>query len=117
MDNWKDKLIADPVPWLLEPDESQPAIRYYTLRDILGVDENDKEVKAAKADIMTSGPVPVILAAQQPDGYWDKPGTNDGPKYRGTEFNLGFLAQLGACPLWQESADLTTQEGGANTNK
>jgi len=96
MPSWKDKLIADSVPWLLEPDETQPAIRYYTLRDILGRDENDKEVEVAKAAIMASGPVPVILAAQQPEGYWDKPGASDGPKYRGTQWSLSFIAQLGA---------------------
>jgi len=48
MPSWKDKLNGDPVPWLLENDRSQPAIRYYTLLDILGRDENDSEVKAAK---------------------------------------------------------------------
>src|SRR3990170_1422817 len=96
MPSWKDKLNKDPVPWLLENDQTQPAIRYYTLRDILGRDENDSEVKAAKAAIMTSGPVPVILAAQQPEGYWDKAGDNSGPIYRGTPFSLVLLAQLGA---------------------
>jgi len=96
MPSWKDKLNKDPVPWLLENDQTQPAIRYYTLRDILGRDENDSEVKAAKAAIMSSGPVPVILAAQQPEGYWDKAGTSSGPKYRGTQWSLVFLAQLGA---------------------
>jgi len=96
MPNWKDKLNGDSVPWLLENDKTQPAIRYYALRDILGRDENDGEVKAAKAAIMTSGPVPVILAAQQPEGYWDKQGDYSGPKYRGTQWSLVFLAQLGA---------------------
>ena len=96
MTSWKDKLNGDPVPWLLENDRSQPAIRYYTLRDILDRDENDKEVIAAKAAIIANGPVPVILAAQQPEGYWDKPGTSSGPKYRGTEWSLAFMAQLGA---------------------
>jgi hypothetical protein len=96
MPSWKDKLNGDPVPWLLESDETQPAIRYFSLRDILGRDENDTEVKAAKAAIMTSGPVPVIMAAQQPEGYWDKPGSMSGPKYQRTEFSLAFLAQLGA---------------------
>jgi hypothetical protein len=89
--NWKEKLNGDPIPWLLEPDEFQPAVRYYALRDILCRDENDKEVKAAKAAIMTSGPVPVILAAQHPEGYWGKP-----PRYTGTLPALIFLAQLGA---------------------
>jgi len=89
--DWKEFLKADPTDWLLEPDETQPAIRYYTLRDILGRDENDKEVKAAKAAIMTSGPVPVIL-----EGYWDKPGFSFRPKYRRTEYTLINMAQLGA---------------------
>ena len=91
MVNWKEKLKGNPIPWLLEHDESQPAIRYYTLRDILGRDENDKEVKAAKAAIMASGPVPVIL-----EGYWDKPGFSFRPKYRRTEYTLINMAQLGA---------------------
>ena len=90
--DWKKALKADPTDWLLEPDESRPAIRYYTLRDILGRDENDSEVKAAKAAIMTSGPVPVILAAQQPEGYWGKPG----PAYTGTMPAIVYMAQLGA---------------------
>jgi hypothetical protein len=91
MPGWKDKLNGDPVPWLLENDRTQPAIRYYTLRDILGRDENDKEVKAAKAAIMASGPVPVIL-----EGYWDKPGFSFRPKYRRTEYTLINMAQFGA---------------------
>jgi hypothetical protein len=91
MPDWKDKLNGDPVPWLLEHDESQPAIRYYTLRDILGHDEDNSEIKAAKADVMTGGPVPVILAAQHPEGYWGKR-----PKYSGTLPAIVFMAQLGA---------------------
>jgi hypothetical protein len=94
MANWKDKLNGDPVPWLLENDRSQPAVRYYALRDILGRDENDKEVKAAKAAIMTSGPVPLILAAQHPEGYWGKPGAGYFPMYTGTVWAVIFLAQL-----------------------
>lgn len=91
MVNWKEKLKGNPIPWLLEADKNQPASRYYTLRDILGRDENDKEVKAAKAAIMESGPVPVILAAQHPEGHWGKP-----PGYTGTMPAIVFLAQLGA---------------------
>jgi hypothetical protein len=90
--SWKKLLKADPTDWLLENDKTQPAIRYYTLRDILGRDENDKEVKGAKAAIMASGPVPVILAAQDPEGYWGKPG----PRYTGTMPALIYLAQFGA---------------------
>jgi hypothetical protein len=98
MPNWKDKLNGDPVPWLLEPDETQPAIRYFTLRDILGRNENDKEVKAARVAIMASGPVPVILAAQQPEGDWDTPEAIMimGSKYSATEWALSYMAQFGA---------------------
>ena len=88
----EEKSTNSVLDWLLEPDEIQPAIRYYTLRDILGRDENDIEIKAAKAAIMTGGPVPVILAAQQPEGYWHKPG----PIYTGTMPAIVFMAQLGA---------------------
>ncbi|MBN1161962.1 MAG: nitrogen fixation protein NifH [Dehalococcoidales bacterium] len=88
---WKKLLKADPTDWLLEKDETQPAIRYYTLRDILGRDENDKEVKAARTAIMTSGPVPVILAAQHPEGYW-----GERPRYTGTMPALVYMAQFGA---------------------
>jgi len=93
---WKDKLHENPIPWLLEPDKTQPAIRYFTLRDILGRTGNAKEVKEALAANMLSGPVPVILAAQEPDGYWDKSGPGYGPKYRGTQWAIVFMAQLGA---------------------
>jgi hypothetical protein len=72
------------------------------LRDILGRDENDEEVKAAKAAIMSSGPVPVILAAQQPEGYWGKR-----PSYTGTMPAIVFLAQLGA-----DGADPRIRAGG-----
>jgi len=91
MPSWKDKINGDPVPWLLENDRSQPGVRYFTLRDILGRDENNKEVKAAKAAIMVSGPVPVILAAQHPEGYW-----GNRPRHTGTMPAIVYMAQFGA---------------------
>jgi len=94
--SWKGKLHANPLPWLLEPDKTQPAIRYFTLRDIIGRSSNDSDVKNALAASMLSGPVPVILAAQEPEGYWGKPGPGYGPKYRGTQWAVVFMAQLGA---------------------
>jgi hypothetical protein len=44
---------------------------------------------------MRTGPVPAILDAQYPDGYWIKPGSIYSPKYRGTVWQVIFLAQLG----------------------
>ncbi|MBI4297876.1 MAG: nitrogen fixation protein NifH [Chloroflexi bacterium] len=93
---WRDRLRGDPLPWLLEPDPSQSAVRYFALRDLLSRPEGDGEVKVAKAAIMQSGPVPAILAAQAPEGYWVKPGPGYAPKYTGTVWQIIFLAQLGA---------------------
>jgi hypothetical protein len=95
---WKDLLKADPFPWLLERDEAQPAVRYFALRDLLGRRDDEADVRQARAAVMESGPVPAILATQEPPGYWVKPGAGYAPKYRGTVWQVLFLAQLGADP-------------------
>ncbi len=95
---WPSHLNGDPVPWLLEPDSDNPSVRYFALRDLLDRPEDDPEVQAARAAIMTTGPVPAILDAQYPDGYWVKPGGGYSPKYRSTVWQIVFLAELGADP-------------------
>ena len=91
--------------WLLELDE--PSIRYLTLRDLLDRPESDPEMVAAKADIMSRGPVSDILSRQNPDGGFltkDMVGrygeavalTGYQPKCKATTWQLLFLAQLGA---------------------
>jgi len=89
-------LKADPTPWLLE--EDNPSVRYVTLRDLLDRPQDDAEVIAAQKAIMSSKPVKEILEAQYPQGYWVKPGRGYSPKYRGTVWQLMFLAALGASP-------------------
>jgi hypothetical protein len=96
MVNWREKLHGDPIPWLLETDIDQPAVRYFTLTEILDRDKDDSEALEAKRAIMQTGPVPKILAAQEPEGYWVKPGANYGPKYYGTLYQISFFAQFGA---------------------
>ena len=96
MVSWRDALNDDPLPWLLEPDPVQPAIRYFTLRDILDRDKSDGELRDAQVVVMSSGPVPKILDAQDLQGFWVKPGPGYAPKYRGTVWQIIFLAQLGA---------------------
>ncbi|MES0279150.1 MAG: nitrogen fixation protein NifH [Dehalococcoidales bacterium] len=96
MPGWKERLKGDPTPWLLEVDAAQPAVRYFTLRDILGRRPDDSELRQAGDAVMASGPVPKILAAQYPEGFWVKPGPGYGPKYMGTVWQVTFLAQLGA---------------------
>jgi hypothetical protein len=57
--------------------------------------------------VMERGPVPAILAAQDPDGYWEEPGAGYRPKYRSTVWSIIYLAQLGADP-----AEPRVQAGG-----
>lgn len=95
--SWMHAAHADALAWLLEPDPANPAIRWFALRDLLGRPADDPEVQAAQAAIMASGPVPAILAAQQPEGYWQKPGGGYG-KYRGTAWQIILLGELGADP-------------------
>jgi hypothetical protein len=89
----RDKAAMD---WLLEDDARNPGPRYYALRELLDKPEDDPEVTAAQAAVMESGPVPAILEAQDPAGFWVEPGPGYYPKYRGTVWQIIFLAQLGA---------------------
>ncbi len=91
-------LPGDPLRWLLEPDPANPAVRYFALRDLLDRSEDDLDVHQARADIMATGRVPAILAAQAPEGYWFKAGSGYSPKYRATVWQIIFLAELGADP-------------------
>jgi hypothetical protein len=93
---WRNLLRADPLPWLVEP--STPAVRHAALRDLLDRPADDPEVAEARRAAMAADPIAAILAAQQPDGYWEKPGAGYATKYRGTVWQLIFLDQLGADP-------------------
>ena len=91
---WTDRLRGDPLPWLLEP--GTPAVRHLTLRQLLDRPEDDPEVHEAAAAAMRSDPIAATLAAQDPGGWWVKPGAGYAPKYTGTVWSLIFLDQLGA---------------------
>lgn len=86
----------DPIGWLLEEDEDNPGVRYFALRGLLGLPDTDGQVQAARSAIMSHGPVPIILEAQEPGGYWVKEGSGYSPKYRGSVWSLLLLAELGA---------------------
>jgi hypothetical protein len=95
--DWRDELRADPLPWLLEP--TTPAVRHVALRDLLDRGPDDHALAASRAAAMASDPISSILAAQHPDGHWEKPGPGYATKYRGTVWQLIFLDQLGADPV------------------
>jgi hypothetical protein len=93
---WLAELRGDPLPWLLE-DES-PAVKHLALRQLLDLPENEPAVRAARAAAMAADPIAAILANQQVEGYWVKPGAGYSPKYTSTVWQLIFLDQLGADP-------------------
>ncbi len=88
--------FADSVRFVLEADAANPGPRLLALRELLHRPADDPEIAAAQRAAMESGPVPAILAAQNPEGWWVKPGSGYGPKYTGTVWSVMFLAQLGA---------------------
>jgi hypothetical protein len=96
--SWQATLNGDALPWLQELDANNPGPRYFALRDLLDRPEDDPEVIAARSATMATGPVPAILDAQYPAGYWIKPGNYYSPAYRGTVWQIVFLADLGADP-------------------
>ncbi len=85
--------MTDTLTWLLGKDN--PSVRYFALRHLLERPADDPDVRSARRAIMRSEPVKTILAAQDPEGYWLKPGVGY-PKYQGTTWQLLFLAELGA---------------------
>ncbi|HLB45662.1 MAG TPA: hypothetical protein VJL59_01425 [Anaerolineales bacterium] len=82
------------IDWLLEKDN--PSVRYFTLKHLLDRPDDDREVQSARRAIMRSEPVRKILAAQNAEGYWVKPGSGYSPKYQSTVWQILFLAEFGA---------------------
>jgi hypothetical protein len=88
----KSKIAKEPMEWLLEPDDI--GVKYLAMRDLV---ENDaKELMMVKKKAHTEGPIVLVLANMNKEGYWDRPGAGYSPKYRGTVWSLILLSQLGA---------------------
>lgn len=95
-EQWLNSLKNNPLPWLLEHDPAYPGVRYFALTDLLHRPPDDPEVAEARRAVMSTGPVPIILDAQGPEGYWVKPGPGYFPQYRATVWAVTMLGQLGA---------------------
>jgi hypothetical protein len=93
MNDWKSVLKADPIPWLLEPEN--PSVRYFTLTDLLGRPKDDPQVLDAKRAIPTSAVVTKIFSRQDPAGFWESPEKPYQPKYKATYWQIMLLALLG----------------------
>ena len=94
MGEWKSALRADPTNWLLE--ENNPSARYFTLKNILDRPDDDKEVQAAKRELMQTGIVPDMLQRQRETEYLQAYPRFYTYKYKGLVWSLITLAELGA---------------------
>ena len=88
------QLRGDSVSWLINSDSSN--VRYLAMRDLLNLPPEDKKLKAARKLAHKEGPIAHILSKMNEEGYWMRPGTGYGPKYKSTVWALILLAQLGA---------------------
>ena len=93
MSAWKEFLLADPIPWLLEGEDA--ALRYRVLVDLLDRPESDSEVQKARAAIPEAPVVAAILAAQHPEGHWAEAKSTYRPKYKATHWQMILLAEFG----------------------
>ncbi|XUX01419.1 MAG: nitrogen fixation protein NifH [Dehalogenimonas sp.] len=108
MSTWRELIHGDPLTWLLEVDDINPAVRYLALRDIVGLPTKSPELLEAKSQAFAGGSIAKILGAQRPAGYWVKPGAGYNPKYSGTVWSVVSLAQMGTDasePRVQKAAD------------
>lgn len=92
--SWKNQLRSDSVPWLLESEN--PGVRYLAVRDLLDLPRDDKKLKTARKLAHKEGPIAHVLSKMDEEGFWQRPGTGYGPKYKSTVWALILLAQLGA---------------------
>jgi hypothetical protein len=87
-------LKSIPIEWLLN---GEPFVKYRTLIDLLGKNQNDKEVVAAVKSILQNKLIKEIFDQQDKDGYWGKPDDiyKWWPKKDTTFWLLGILADFG----------------------
>jgi hypothetical protein len=106
MSSWQSFLKADPIPWLLEPEN--PSVRYFSLTGILDRPSDNNEVKVAQREIMTTGDVPKLLEGQADEGYWKTADAYYLPRYTGTAWRFMLLAEFnadGSLPQIRKTAD------------
>ena len=80
------------LDWLLE--KNDPGVRYLALRDLLDLPADDPELRDARVQAHTEGPIAAILANMEEEGYWVEPGPGYSPKYRGTVWSTILLFQI-----------------------
>ena len=81
------------VEWLL--DSKNPAVRYWTLKDVLGEPDTDDEVVQAREQIASWSPVAEYLKEQHSEGYWASGEDVYWPKWTATVWPLILLGEIG----------------------
>ena len=81
------------IEWLLG--KEQPSVRYLTLRDLLGLPQNDPDVRDAFSGIPRLGWAAEILKLQSPKGWWESGRDLYRPKYTATNWRALVLSDLG----------------------
>ncbi len=90
------KISNEVIDWLLEQDEDQPGVRYFALQWLSGLPPDHPDVIAAQQQVMQSGPVPKILAKQEPGGFWHRSDNLYLGGIKSTSSQIHVLASLGA---------------------
>ncbi len=83
-----------PIEWLME--DSNPSIRFLTLRDVLCVREGDPRLRLARDAIRSSSVVSRILSKQAGDGHWGNLNSPYSPKYKASYWQMIVLGLLHA---------------------
>lgn len=96
--------MNDLTQWLL--DSTLPTIRYLTLRDLLDRPDDDAALRAERAAIMESGPVPAILDHQTETGAWQGERGYYTPKYVSGHWSMMLLGEL-----YADAADTRVKRG------
>ena len=95
MQGWQRHLNADPLPWLLQPEN--PSVRYWALTDVLDQPASDQQVQEARTAIAGQPLVQELFALQHPAGHW---GDDETKPYtaQGAVAVLTLLHMLGVVP-------------------
>jgi len=79
------------IEWLLS--ESNPSVRYWTLKDLLDKPEGDIQVKKSRELVANLNTIKDIFSLQNDQGYWGSATSLWG--YKNTSFQLLVLSELG----------------------
>lgn len=84
-------MFVKTIEWLLQ--DTNPSVKYWTLRDLLGNPDDDLQIQKARKRIAQQDAVEKILSQQHEQGFWGNSQKLWG--YDNTGFQLLLLSELG----------------------